>query len=377
MPETTVLNKKRSLNIAVIGIKGIPARYGGFETCADETCRRLVDNGHSVTVYCRRGMSEEEPNNYAGIRLRYVTYLKSKNLATISATFFSCIKELFTNTDVIHLYTVGTGLFVPVFRLFGKKTVVSVDALDWARKKWSKFARLYMQLAAQLVVWWADELIIDSKTIQEYYRVRFRRAGEYVPFGANIEPYRGSEVLNKLGLTPRKYILFVGILRSDKQVEDLIRAFDSLQQSEYDLVILGDNPLEKDYVANLKILAGPRVHFPGKFYGEPYTQICQNAFMYVTPSGIEGTSPALLSAMGYGCCVLVNGIPENLETIGDAGFSYAKNDIQDLAKKLTELMSHPNLVEQYGKKAQQRVKCTYSWDQVANEFEQIYYRISG
>jgi glycosyltransferase involved in cell wall biosynthesis len=364
----------RSLHIAVIGIKGIPARYGGFETCADETCRRLVKRGHKVTVYCRQERNEKGPSEFEQVTLCYVPFVNSKNFATISSSFLACLQAVQSKAEVVHLYTVGTGLFIPLLRVFGKRVVISVDALDWKRKKWSKVARGYMQLAAWISVQWADELIIDSRSIQTYYLNRFKRPGVYVPFGANIEPYKGSTALANLRLQPKKYVLFVGILRPEKQVGQLIQAFNGIQQDKYDLVILGDDPLGKEYCNWLKSLAGPRVRFLGRIYGEAYTQICQNAYIYVTPSEVEGTSPALLSAMGAGCCVLVNGIPENLEVIGEAGFSYRRNDVQDLREKLFYLFCRPDLVTAYGEKARERTCLEYRWDMVTSALEAIYYK---
>jgi glycosyltransferase involved in cell wall biosynthesis len=367
-----IKNGNNPINIAVVGIKGIPARYGGFETCVEETCRRLVIRGHKVTVYCRRDLSKAKYPYYEGIKLRYVPSLRSKNMATITSSLFASFLVIASKAQIVHLYTVGTGVFVPLFKFFGKSVVVSADALDWQRKKWSKFAKLYMKLAARIAVHWADEIIIDSKVVQEYYKDYFKRLCAYVPFGADTAPYKGDDAIISLGLRPRRYFLFVGILRAEKQVDLLIQAFNQIDQSFFDLAILGDNPLEPNYVKYIMELAGPRVRFLGRIYGLPYIHICQNAYAYITPSEIEGTSPALLSAMGAGCCVLVNGIPENLETIGNAGFFFSKNDIQDLVKKIIFLMQNPALVLDYGQKARERVTTHYSWDSVTLEFESIY-----
>jgi len=375
MTDKTVAQDRTPLRIAVIGIKGIPARYGGFETCADETCRRLAARGHYVTVYCRKGMGEAEPPEYAGIALRYIPFVESKNLATITSSFLACLQAVRSDVEVIHLYTVGTALFIPWLRLAGKRTVISVDALDWKREKWSALAGQYMQFAARIAVRWADELIIDSRVIQRYYKDHFRRLGAYVAFGANVEQPRGTDLLRSFNLQPRKFILFVGILRPEKQVDHLIRAFNSLQQDEFDLAIVGDDPLGQKHVAWLKSLAGPRVRFLGRVYGEAFIQLCQNAYLYVTPSNVEGTSPALLGAMGAGCAVLVNGIPENLETIGNAGFSYRMNDVDDLRAQLVTLMHQPDLVAERGHMARERVLREYSWDAITDAFEAIYYQV--
>jgi len=364
------------LRIAVIGIKGIPARYGGFETCADETCRRLITRGHHVTVYCRKGMGEAEPPEYAGITLRYVPFVKTKNLANITSSFLACLQAVRSDAEVIHLYTVGTALFIPWLKLAGKRTVISVDALDWKRA-WSALAGQYLRLAAHIAVRCANELIIDSRVIQQYYKEHFRRAGAYVPFGANVEPPRGVDLLPAFNLHPRRYILFVGILRPEKQVDHLIRAFNSIRQDEFELAIVGDDPMGQKYVAWLKSLAGPRVRFLGRAYGEAYMQLCQNAYLYVCPSNMEGTSPALLGAMGAGCAVLVNGIPENLETIGEAGFSYRMDDIDDLRAQLAMLMHQPDLVAERSHMARERVLREYNWDAVTDAFEAIYYQVQN
>ena len=358
--------------VAVIGIRGIPARSGGFETCVEETAKRLVALGHDVTVYCRRAVSEERPRTVFGVRCVYVPTIHTKNLSTIVSTFFASLHAICTRVEVVHLYVVGTALFIPLLKLAGKRVVISVDALDWKRKKWSGPASLYLRLAAWMAVRFADELVIDSKVIQDYYRDRFGRPGAFVPFGANVEPAAGTAAVESRGLTPGKYVLFVGVLRPEKQVDKLIRAFTAVQQDAFDLAIVGDDPFEREYEQTLRQLANHRVKFLGRIYGPDVIALYQHAYLYVTVSEVEGTSPALLTAMAAGRCVVVNGIPENLETIDDAGLSYPVNDIARLSALLTELFGQPDRVREYGRRALERVRRVYDWNAVTGRLARLY-----
>lgn len=326
-------------------------------------------------MYCRRALADDRPAAVDGVRCVYVPTVHTKNLSTIVASFLSSLHALFTRAEVVHLYTVGTALFIPLLRLGGKRVVISVDALDWERKKWSGPARWYMRTAGWLAVRAADELIIDSRRVQEYYRARWGRPGAYVPFGARIDPPLGSAFVTSLGLRSGKYVLFVGVLRPEKQVDHLIRAFTGIRQDDFDLVIVGDDPFEREYEGLLHSLANERVHFVGRIYGEHCAELYQNAYVYVTTSGIEGTSPALLTAMAAGRCVVVNGIAENLETIGQAGLSYPANDVDALCALLARLFAEPEEVQRYGELAIARVKQHYDWDAVAGDFARIYQQV--
>jgi glycosyltransferase involved in cell wall biosynthesis len=363
------------IKLAVLGIKGIPAQYGGFETCVDETSKRLINHGVSVLVYCRTSVSAELFDDYKGIKLKYVGGIKTKNLYTISTTFISVIKELFSSNNIIHLYTVGNAIFIPILKLFGKKCVISVDALDWKRKKWGRFASWFIKTSETIAVKFANSVISDSKVICQYYFENYKREIDYVSFGSNIKQNVISGDLVRFNLEPKKYFLFVGLFKPEKNVDFLINAFNNAITKEYKLALIGDDPINPDFVKFLYSLKTEKIVFLGRKYGDEYDLISQNAYCYLTASEVEGTSPALLAAMGFKTAVLVSDIPENKETIGASGFTFELNNETDLIKKIEYLINNKDVVMEFSAKAQERVKVEYSWDKVSSDFLTIYQNI--
>jgi len=360
------------MHIAMIGIKAIPAHFGGFETAADEISRGLVRRGHRVTVHNRSGMSKHPDREYEGVQLVTLPTIKTKNLSTICHSLIASVHVAFSDAEVVHYFTTGATLFAPLPRLLGKKIVCSVDGTDWQRAKWGRFARWYLQLSEKLAVWFCHELISDSKEVLDYYQTHYGARSSCIAYG--VREHRASSifVLNKLSLKARDYVLFVGRLVPENNVHHLIRAFEGTKTSVR-LVIVGDDPWERDYVRGLKSTRDPRILFTGGVYGDEYAQLQQNAYLFVLPDAVGGTHPALVEAMGYGNCVLVNDTPSNLEVIGDAGFHYRGSDgASDLRSKLQFLLDRPDLADEFRQKATQRAQTNYRWDDVVQKHEQLY-----
>jgi glycosyltransferase involved in cell wall biosynthesis len=364
------------LRIAIIGTRGIPANYGGFETCVDEVARRLAADGEDVTVYCRRNNVGDAGTEYAGVKLRSLPSVYRKSLDTISHTFLSVVDALPRGFPLFHVYGVGNAVFVPLLRLFRRRVVISVDGLEWKRRKWGRFARAWLRLSEYFAVRFADEIVADSKVVQAYYRERHGRETAYIPYGAYTTRRDTTGHVEAAGLKPDGYVLFVGRLIPEKGVHHLIRAFAGVR-TDMPLVIVGDDPYNPEYVASLRRMADERVLFLGYVYGDAYEELCSHARVYVQPSELEGTSPALLAAMGFGNCVVVNGIPENLETIGDAGLSYPVNDIEALREILQRLADDPGEVETYRGRAVERIRKVYNWDRIASDCRRLYRRVLG
>jgi glycosyltransferase involved in cell wall biosynthesis len=376
--------------IAILGTRGIPARHGGFETCVEETSTRLAARGHHVRVYCRKERGEQ-PATYRGVALAYVPQPDNKYLHTLGHTFRAArhlarhplpappvslilVDNPLSTTSgrgVVHLYNVGNAILIPLIHRSGYRVAISVDALDWARSKWNRVARAYLQLAERCAVRFADCVIVDSKVIAGYYARRYGRETAYVAYGADTTEVTEDDLVRSYGLEPGRYVLFVGRLKPEKQVHHLLEAYRGLE-TDIPLAIVGDDPFSQDYIRQLKAMADERVRFLGYAYDRAFRQLCAHAALYVTPSAVEGTSPALLGAMGAGACVLVNGIPENLETIGDAGFSYAPNDPADLRRQLARLLASPELRRQTGQRARERVRAVYNWERITDQLEAIY-----
>jgi glycosyltransferase involved in cell wall biosynthesis len=309
---------------------------------------------------------------YKGMQLVKLPSINNKYLDTLSHTCLSLLHIVAHRPDVVHLYGVGNSIFLIPLRLLRRPVVISVDALDWRRKKWNRFAGFCLRSSAGLAVQFSDEYVVDSREVAKYYIDRYRKPPVYIAYGADMpEPTQGKGSVEEYGLQPRKYILFVGRLVPEKGVQHLIRAFEMVD-TDFQLAIVGDNPHNRRYVESLKDTKDPRIRFLGFVYGEGYQTLCKNAYLYVQPSDVEGTSPALLGAMGFGNCVIVSDIPENLETIGDAGISFERGNPLSLKEQLEALIDDPQLVVEYGRRAKDRVERNYSWDKIAEDMEGLY-----
>jgi len=359
----------------MIGIKAIPARNGGFETAVDEISRGLVKLGHEVVVYNRSGMSEHPSSDYEGVRLKTLPTLKSKNLGTIVHAFLATIHVVFHRVDVVHYFITGTTLFAPIPRLLGMKVVCSVDGTDWQRAKWGKFARWYLRFSERLAVLFCHRLVADSRDVARYYREVYGASSSIITYGIREVPCGGMDWLERFSLNPREYVLFVGRLVPENNIHQLIRAFEQTN-TDKKLVIVGDDPWEKEYVRALKSTRDSRIIFTGGVYGAGYAQLQRNSYLFVLPDEVGGTHPALVEAMGFGNCVLVNDTPSNLEVIGDSGFSYRGSDgPQDLFRQLQALLDKPAVVEEFRSRAEQRARANYRWERVVGEHADLYTRL--
>jgi len=364
------------MKIAMLGIRGIPNCYSGFEVCAEEVASRLSKKGHSVTVYCRRHYFNLKSKTYKDIKLIVIPTIKNKYLDTFIHTCLSTFHLLFTNVEIVQYFGVGNSIFTFLPRIFGKKTFINVDGLDWTRKKWSYPAKLYLRFSAFLATFLPTGFITDSKKIVGYYVDCFGKEPVFISYGMPVyttPSYDDSkETLDKFGIQKNKYILFVGRLVPENNIDTLISAYNQIK-TDIKLVIAGDAAYENEYITSLKHSAKPNIVFTGFLSDEAYVNISYNAYIFVEPTEASGTHPAILDAMGFGSCVLVNNTSTNLETIGTAGLIYKglEKDV-DLKKKMEFLINNPEIITTYKIKAIEHVKKYYSWDKVAEEYEFLY-----
>jgi glycosyltransferase involved in cell wall biosynthesis len=365
------------MRIAIIGVKFIPARFGGFETAVDELSRGLVRQGQGVRVYNRAGMTDYAGSSYDGVELVTLPTVKSKNLSTIVHGLLATLHVLSHRVDLVHYYTTGVTLWAPLARVAGMKVVCSVDGTDWQRAKWGRLARWYLRWSERLAVGFCQGLISDSQEVQRYYRQNYGTESACIAYGMREQRSQGHDVLDRFGLAERDYVLFVGRLVPENNVHCLIRAFEKTM-TERKLVIVGDDPWEKEYVRSLKSTRDPRILFVGGVYGDGYAQLQQNAYLFVLPDEVGGTHPALVEAMGYGNCVLVNDTPSNLEVISDAGFHYRGADGDaDLRVKIQQLLDRPELVAEYRVRASERAQARFRWTDVVEQHIQFYNQVTG
>jgi len=364
----------------MLGIRGIPPRYGGLETCADELCKNLCPDYIDAIVFCRNhNVKDKKLKECNGATLVHLPSINTKTLDTISHSFLSILYIIFHRTSsVVHIYGVGSFILFPLFLFYKKKIIVSADGADWERKKWNKIIKYLLKLSASFAVKHADIVVVDTPVVENLYKKNFPSFKEkikYIPYGANIEEISDdNKVLNKYNIEKNKYILFVGRLSPEKGVHYLIEAFKQIK-TDLNLVIVGDSEYHRDYVKELKSNGDNRIIFTGYIYGEEFKKILKGCLFYVQPSELEGTSPMVLTAMGYGKCVVANGIPENISTIGDAGIFFKKNDVEDLKVKIELLLSDISLIKSYGEKALIRVKENYNWGKVADDYLKLYKKL--
>lgn len=361
-----------------IGMKGLPPDRpgaGGGERETDAKTRRLAARGHDVTVYCRTNYYPDAPKEYEGIRLVSLPAFGRPGVEMLSHTFLSTLHAIFNRSpDVISYHGMGNGLYVPLAKLLGKRAVVYMDGVDWERPKWGKFASQLLKLGATFAFKWADAVYVDNEASQKRFGEIFGRTPDMITLAADIWEPPGDDLLPELGIQPNNYILFVGMLKPDKGVHLLIEAYAKLETS-VPLVIVGDNPDHPAYVNKLKEMSDDRVKFLGFQYGMAARQIFANSLIYVQPSVMEGNSPALMSAMACGRCVVVNGIEQNRETIGTAGIAFNESDTEDLCQQLERLLSNRELIAEYGEKAFRRIEDVYNWERVVDELEALYDRV--
>ncbi len=358
----------------MLGTRGIPASYSGFETCVEQLGQRLVERGHQVTVYCRSHHISYPNPEYKGMKLVKLPTIKNKYLDTLCHTLLSSLHCLPGRYEVALYFIAGNSPVTWIPRLFGVKTVLNVDGLDWKREKWPAFAKIYIQLAEYLATLLPTRFLTDSKIVQEYYSQRFKRRPLYIPYGSEVELVGPGETLAKYGLERQKYILFVGRLVPENGAHHLIEAFRELQ-TNLKCVVVGDAPYAGDYQLRLKNLAqnDPRIIFTGYLFGKGYMELGSNALIFAGTSGVGGTHPAFLEAMAFGNCLVVNNTPENLETIGKAGLFYeGQRGAASLKEVLAELLQNPELVEEYRRKARKRAETNFSWEAVTDSYEQLF-----
>lgn len=363
----------------MLGTRGIPASYSGFETCVEQLGARLVQRGHRVSVYCRSHHTTYSGDTYKGMSLVRLPTIVNKYLDTIVHSFVSSLHALQHDYDIALYFIAGNSPVTWIPRVVGTKTVLNVDGLDWKREKWPLLAKRYLQFAEYLATKFPNAYVTDSGVVQAYYRDHFGNEPPFIPYGSEVEILPPGETLDSFGLEPQRYVLFVGRLVPENCAHHLVEAFQGLS-TNFKCVIVGDAPYAEEYIAGLRDGAkdDPRVVFTGYVFGKGYNELGSNAYAFVETSGVGGTHPALVEAMAFGNCVIVHNTPENLETIGDAGFAYdGQEGAASLREALRYILSEPNVVAAYRQRAYRRARSHYTWDAVTDAYERLFYQLQG
>ena len=364
------------MRIAILGTRGIPASYGGFETFAEHLARRLVIRGHDVTVYCRAHYVSPRQMEYHGVKLKVLPTIRHKYFDTVVHTFLSAIHAVAERFDAALICNCANAPFAPILRLTGTPVAINVDGLEHKRKKWGWLGRRSYRFAEYLSTLLPTEIVTDAQVIQEYYLALHNAPSTMIAYGSEVERRPDREMVRKWRVEPNRYVLYVSRLEPENNAHLVIEAFKKVRTA-YRLLIVGDAPYAEHYISSLRARArgDKRIVFTGFVFGQDYRALQQNAYCYVHATEVGGTHPALLEAMGYGNCVLTLATPENLEVVGDAGVPYI--DEFDLAGKLQRVLRDGSLVQAYRNRAQQRVQTHYDWERVVDQYEQLFARMSG
>lgn len=358
------------------------SREGGIEIVVKELCTRMARDGCQVTCYNRSGhhvsgAEYDEKIEYEGIRQKSVLTIEKKGLAAVSSSAFAALYSALGKYDVIHIHAEGPAFFAWLPKMFGKRVVVTVHGIDWQREKWkSGFGSKFIRQGEKNAVKYADEIIVLSKGVQDYFKKVYGRETNFIPNGVNRPKLRAAEQISeKFGLSKDSYILFLGRLVPEKGIRYLIEAFKQVK-TDKKLVIAGGSSDTDSFERELKDLAknDERIIFTGFVQGSLLDELYSNAYIYTLPSDLEGMPLSLLEAMSYGNCCLVSDIPECTEVVEDKALIFKKSDVSDLWEKLQDVCNHPENVMELKKEAADFICKKYDWDDVVEKTRELYRR---
>lgn len=366
----------------MLGHKRIPSREGGVEIVVEELSTRMAAEGHAVTCYNRKGhhvSGKEFDTNalseYKDVKLKNVLTIDKKGLAAMTSSFFAAIKSAFGKYDIIHFHAEGPCAMIWIPKLFGKRCVCTIHGLDHQRAKWTGFARKYILFGEKMAVKFADEMIVLSQGVQEYFLQVYGRKTVFIPNGVNMPECKNADLItSEFGLRKDDYILFLGRIVPEKGLRYLVEAFKQVDTHKK-LVIAGGSSDTEDFWNELKDMSqdDERIVFTGFVQGQLLEELYSNAYIYTLPSDLEGMPLSLLEAMSYGNCCLVSDIAECAEVVEDKAVTFAKSDVTDLKEKIQWLCDNHEVVMKYKSEAAEFICGKYNWDEIVARTLELYW----
>lgn len=374
------------MKIAMIGHKRIPSREGGVEIVVEELATRLVKNGHTVDVYNRKGNNVQDENadkenkklkEYKGIKLLTIpTIINKKGIEAFMYSCLATIRALFGKYDVIHYHAEGPCAMLWIPHIFGIKTVATIHGLDWQRSKWGGWASKYIKLGEKIAAKYADEIIVLSKGVQQYFKDTYNRETTFIPNGVNKPEIKEANIIKeKWGLKKDSYILFLARIVPEKGLHYLIEAYKQID-TDKKLVIAGGASHTNDYLEQIKDMVKDdnRIIMTGFVQGEELEELYSNCYLYCLPSDVEGMPISLLEAMSYGCNCLVSDIEQNTQVTGKYAITFKKGNVEELKKKIK--YSFKEMKDVKGKKEiNEYIEGKYNWDNTLEQTEKVYYKL--
>lgn len=370
------MNPGSGLRIGILGTRGLPPRYGGFETFAAELSRRLVARGHRVTVYGRKHLDGSDAL-WNGVRRIQLPAVRQKYLETVSHALISSLDALRRDFEVLLVCNAANAFVLPLMRAARVPVAINVDGIERRRSKWNALGRIVYLIGESWSAWFAGRVVADAEVIARYYRERYRVDPEVIAYGAELSGEGpDSGIIDQLGLRPGSFVLYVSRLEPENNPLAVVRAWKRVRSS-MPLVMVGDAPYSKRLIAQVRAEADDRVLFPGAIYGPAYRDLQRNAFLYVQATEVGGTHPALIEAMGSGGAVLANDTPEHREVGGEAVVYFRLSDPETLSAELQRLIDDPSVAEALRGPARARVQELYSWDHVTDRYESLFLELAS
>jgi len=358
------------VRLAILGTRGVPASYGGFETLAEELGRRLVAFGHEVTVYGRPAFVDRGLREHRGMRLVVLPAVRTKHLETVSHTLLSAVHAAGQAFDAVLMCNAANAPWIRILQLAGTPVALNVDGLERKRRKWGLAGRSWYRLNERLASLLPDALITDAEVIRRYYRRCYHTRSHMIAYGGDLERPQGFDALERLGLEPGAYVLYVSRFEPENNPDRVAAAF-SHWRGRRKLVMVGGAPYAADLARRIREAADERVLLPGPVYGEGYRQLLFNCRLYIHATEVGGTHPALVEAMGAGRAVLYHDTPENREVVGTAGIPFTFDSGGGLESALARVVDDDDVIADLGERAQLRVAERYRWDDVARAYATV------
>jgi len=382
-----------SNSVAICGIRGIPARYGGFETFAEELAPRLVASGMKVRVYGRSHVVKYPGKHYKGVELVLLPTIRSKYLDTPVHTILCLLHLVFNRVDAVLVCNAANSPFIWLLRLFRIPVAVNVDGVERKRAKWNWLGKSWYRLGEISSVLFANRIIADAEVIRDYYQEQYSAKSTVIAYGHNtslrpavvakVEEQRidtgGHGIFSELDISPGNYLLYVSRLEPENNAHVVIEAYTKIEGEKVPLVIVGDAPYSDEYKKKLRNLAEAasgvgqdRVIFAGYRFGDEYSILQLGAMVYIQATEVGGTHPALVEAMGFGNCIVANGTPENCEVVGSAGITYHPGDVSDLSSQITDLISDSEKVDRFRTRAFEAAQERFDWEKIASQYRDLF-----
>ncbi|MDQ3281666.1 MAG: DUF1972 domain-containing protein [Acidobacteriota bacterium] len=360
------------MKLAILGTRGVPARYGGFETFAAELSSRLVQRGHEVSVYCRDVDDAYDGETWNGVHRITLPAASHKYLETVSHAFLSALDALRRDFDAVLVCNAANAFVLPLLRIARIPCAINVDGIERKRRKWNILGRAVYSMGEAMSVSFANVVIADADVIEDYYRREYGASPSTIPYGADFPIEEDSNVLERLGITRDGYVLYVSRFEPENNPLEVVEAYEKLGSDAPPLVMLGKGLYAHDLVAELHRHASERILFPGALYGADYRTLQRNARLYIQATEVGGTHPALIEAMASGGCVLAHDTPENREVGGGAVGYFRLRPEESLSGILRVWLANPLIRNDFRARARQRAQQRYSWDRVTDAYESLF-----